>query len=84
MKLTIKGPITEEKISDAFKAALKKIGIFENPEYEARGATLYFNIYEKATGAQVDFRNESEEVDHLVFKEKKKVKTIGIDEGKSE
>lgn len=73
MKLLIKGALTKETLNHAFK----KIQEFCNSEGQnvIKGASIYFNAYNKETGEKVEFHDDQGRlIDKLVFDYKPAVK----------
>ena len=49
MKLTLKGTISDQDLAKAFRDTLFVLG-FDPSQHQVRGATLFFNIYDRTTG----------------------------------
>jgi hypothetical protein len=81
MKVKIKGLVSIPEIGKAMTFALDALR-FNNETQEIRGATMYFNVYDKETGDVLQFVNSSDKVIEgvtwLTDEEKEKSKTKKI------
>lgn len=93
MKVKIQGEVTLPIIGEALTTTFRQIGL--DPELHCiRGASIYFNVYDRKNGELLDPEIRGEVVDEVVWKtaeerekerqkalgKKRKVKSIAIQE----
>lgn len=77
MKLKILGNITLPAIEKSMTAVFNKLGYDPEKQY-IRGATIYFNVYDRETGNKIVFTNGVKVVDSLEWAspEEKQIKEL--------
>lgn len=66
MKLTIKGDVTLPVLGEAMTRTLEAIS-FDPERFTIRGATLYFNFYDRQTGELVAFEKDGRPMEDLLY-----------------
>jgi len=66
VKLTIKGRPSAQDLAKALSETLNTLGIDLN-DHELRGATVYFNLYDRETGYQAQPMFNGDEVDDVLW-----------------
>lgn len=81
MKLKISGEITLPVLGEGFYRAIKYANV-DNEKHVVRGATIYFNIYDRETGQLIVPKHENgieiDEVHWLTAEEKEKKRQKSI------
>lgn len=66
MKLTIKGEVNLPVLGEAMTKALNLVA-FDQDRFAIRGATVFFNFYDRETGEMVEFQKDGEPIDNVLF-----------------
>jgi hypothetical protein len=80
MKLVIQGDVDLPVIGEAVTKALDAVS-YDPERFLIRGATLYFNFYDRKTGDLVAFEKDGEAIENLVFQtpvEKERKRQLAI------
>lgn len=69
MQVKIRGEITQETIMEAFSKTCELLGLNqdENNNLTIRGASIYFNLYDKETGQMVQMCKDGVPIEKLEY-----------------
>ncbi len=80
MKLTIKGEVDLPVLGEAMTKTLNAVS-FDPERFAIRGATLYFNFYDRETGNVVAFEKDGIPIEETLFEtpvEKERRRQVAI------